>query len=96
MLILTDLGGWFFLLICLLKNYHREKTHSKSATNKGNMKIFAISLVPGGIFVMDRSGQGKWEEKKILKNRSPKGIKCFLIEIGSIPSLTFKKGFDLQ
>lgn len=59
------------------------------------MKLFAISLDPGGVFVMDRSGQSEKEKKIKIKNRNPKGIKCFLIELGRIPSLTFKKGFDL-
>lgn len=58
----------FSLLICLLEYYHRGKIHfEKRATNKGNIKIFAILLVPGGIFVMSRSGQGKWEEEKYFK-----------------------------
>lgn len=44
------------------------------------------------------TGLGRVSEKKKkikIKNRNPKGIKCFLIEVGRIPSLTFKKGFDL-
>lgn len=52
----------FNLFIKILSQ--RKNTFLKGATNKRNIKIFAISLVPDGIFVMDRSGQGKWEEQK--------------------------------
>lgn len=47
----------FNLFIKILSQ--RKNTFYKGATNKGNIKIFAISLVPGEIFVMHRSGQGK-------------------------------------
>lgn len=51
----------FNLFIKILSQ--RKNTFYKGATNKGNIKIFAISLVPGEIFVMHRSGQGKREEQ---------------------------------
>lgn len=61
MLILTNLSGWLSMIfspnLCI-KKYITEKKHTQSC-KKRNMKTIAFSSVPGGIFVMDRSGHCK-------------------------------------
>lgn len=41
------------------------------------MKLFAISLDPGGVFVMDRSGQSEKEKKIKIKIEIQKASNVF-------------------